>query len=122
MSKILIIDDSALSRRMIRTILEDGGHTVMEAVDGLSGIERFSIDKPHMATLDLTMPEMTGFDVLDKLLKVDPEAKVVVVSADIQQSSREMVKAAGAKGFINKPFVADDVLQTVGQVLKGGQG
>jgi len=122
MSKILTIDDSALSRRMIRTILEDGGHTVVEAGNGLSGIERFSIEKPDLTLLDLTMPEMTGFDVLDKLLKVDPEAKVVVVSADIQQSSREMVKTGGAKGFINKPFVADDVLQTVGQVLKGGQG
>ena len=81
MSKILIVDDSALSRRMMRTILEDGGHTVVEAGDGLSGIERFSIDRPDLCLLDLTMPEMTGFDVLDKLLKVDPEAKVVVVSA-----------------------------------------
>jgi two-component system, chemotaxis family, chemotaxis protein CheY len=120
MSKILIIDDSGLSRRMLRTVLEDGGYTVVEAGDGLSGIERFSIDKPDLTCLDLTMPEMTGFDVLDKLHKVDPEAKVVVISADIQQSSRDMVKTAGAKGFINKPFVPDDVLQTVGQVLKGG--
>ncbi len=122
MSKILIIDDSALSRRMLRTILEDGGYAVVEAGDGLSGIEQFSIERPDLTLLDLTMPEMTGFDVLDKLVKVDPEARVVVVSADIQQSSREMVKTAGAKGFINKPVVVDDVLQTVDRVLKGGQG
>ena len=122
MSKILIIDDSALSRRMIRTILEEGGHTVLQARDGLSGLERFSVERPDLCCLDLTMPEMTGFDVLDNLLKVDPEAKVVVISADIQQSSRDMVKARGAKGFINKPVAVDDVLQTVDQVLKGEQG
>ena len=122
MSKILIIDDSGLSRRMLRTVLEDGGYTVVEAGDGLSGIERFSVEKPDLCCLDLTMPEMTGFDVLDNLLKVDPDVKVVVISADIQESSRDMVKAGGAKGFINKPFVADDVLQTVDRVLKGGQG
>lgn len=122
MSKILIIDDSGLSRRMLRTVLEDGGYTVVEAGDGLSGIERFSVEKPDLCCLDLTMPEMTGFDVLDNLLKVDPDVKVVVISADIQESSRDMVKAGGAKGFINKPFAADDVLQTVDRVLKGGQG
>jgi len=119
MSKILIVDDSALSRRMLRTILEGGGYAVVEAVDDLSGIERFSIESPDLTMLDLTMPEMTGFDVLEKLLKVDPGARVVVVSADIQQSSREMVKAAGGKGFVNKPFVANDLLKTVDEVLKG---
>jgi len=121
MSKILIVDDSALSRRMLRTILEGGGHTVVEAGDGLSGLERFSIENPDLTLLDLTMPEMTGFDVLEKLHKMDPEARIVVVSADIQQSSLEMVKAAGGKGFINKPLVADDLLQTVDRVLKGDQ-
>jgi two-component system, chemotaxis family, chemotaxis protein CheY len=121
MSKILIIDDSALSRRMLRTILEGGGHTVVEAGDGLSGLEQFSIERPDLTFLDLTMPGMNGFEVLEKLRQVDPGARVVVASADIQQSSREMTKTGGAKGFINKPYVADDVLQTVDRVLKGDQ-
>ncbi len=122
MSKILIVDDSALSRRMLHTILEGSGHTVVEAGDGLSGLERFSIERPDLCFLDLTMPGMDGFEVLDKLLKVDPEARVIMASADIQQSSREMAEAGGAKGFINKPLVADHVLQIVDRVLKGGQG
>ena len=120
MSKILIVDDSALSRRMLRSILEGAGHEVVEAVDGLAALERFAIDRPELTLLDLTMSGMHGLEVLEKLREIDPGAKVIVASADIQKSSHEMAVARGGQGFIQKPFVADKVVQTVDTVLKGG--
>jgi len=119
MSKILIVDDSALSRRMLRTILEGAGYTVVEAEDGLSALERFTIDRPDLTLLDLTMSGMHGFEVLEKLQEMDPGVKVIVASADIQKSSYEMAAARGGQGFIQKPFMADSVLEAVKNVLKG---
>ena len=118
--KVLLVDDSGLARRGTRRVLEEAGYTVVEAEDGLSALERFSIDKPDVVLLDLVMKGMYGLDVLAKLRELDPAARVIVVSADIQTSSREMVQAAGAAGFINKPAAAGQVVAMVEQVLKGG--
>jgi len=119
MAKILIVDDSGLSRRTLRAILEEGGHEVTEAKDGLSALERFSLERPSLVLLDLTMEGIHGFEVLENLREIDSEAKVIVASADIQKSTREMAAARGGQGFIGKPFKADKVLQTVDSVLKG---
>jgi two-component system chemotaxis response regulator CheY len=118
-AKVLLVDDSGLARRGTRRVLEEAGYTVVEAEDGLSALERFSIDKPDVVLLDLVMKGMYGLDVLAKLRELDPAARVIVVSADIQTSSREMVQAAGASGFINKPAAPGQVVAMVEQVLKG---
>ena len=117
--KVLLVDDSGLARRGTRRVLEDAGYTVVEAEDGLSALERFSIDKPDVVLLDLVMKGMYGLDVLAKLRELDPAARVIVVSADIQTSSRDMVQAGGASGFINKPAQPGQVVAMVEQVLKG---
>jgi two-component system chemotaxis response regulator CheY len=118
-SKVLLVDDSGLARRGTRRVLEEAGYTVVEAEDGLSALERFSIDKPDVVLLDLVMKGMYGLDVLAKLRELDPAARVIVVSADIQTSSRDMVQAGGAAGFINKPAAPGQVVAMVEQVLKG---
>jgi two-component system chemotaxis response regulator CheY len=118
MAKILIVDDSGLSRRSLRKILEPAGHHVIEAEDGISALESYFIDKPDLVLLDLTMSGMYGVDVLIKLREMDSDARVIVASADIQSSTREMVQAGGAEAFINKPFTADQVLRAVKLVLK----
>ena len=117
--KVLLVDDSGLARRGTRRVLEDAGYTVVEAEDGLSALERFSVEKPDVVLLDLVMKGMYGLDVLAKLRELDPAARVIVVSADIQTSSREMVQAGGASGFINKPAAPGQVVAMVEQVLKG---
>ncbi len=104
--KILIVDDSALSRRTLRRILEPAGYEVVEADDGMTALEVYFLEKPSLVLLDLVMKGMYGLDVLVKLREMDQEARVVVASADIQSSTRKMVDEAGALGFINKPFVA----------------
>ena len=118
--KILIVDDSALSRRTLRRILETADYEVVEADDGMTALEVYFLEKPQLVLLDLVMKGMYGLDVLVKLREMDPNALVVVASADIQSSTRQMVDDAGALGFINKPFVTEQVLSDVEAALAKG--
>jgi two-component system chemotaxis response regulator CheY len=118
-SKILIVDDSALSRRTLRQILEPAGYSVTEAEDGLNALERYFLDKPDVVLLDLVMKGMYGLDVLTKLRELDGNAKVVVVSADVQTSSQELAEQAGGSAFVTKPFDKAEILRTLQAVLTG---
>jgi len=73
-----------------------------------------------LVLLDLVMKGMYGLDVLVKLREMDPKALVVVASADIQSSTRMMVDEAGALGFINKPFISEQVIAAVERVIVEG--
>jgi two-component system, chemotaxis family, chemotaxis protein CheY len=117
--RVLIVDDSALARRNLRQILESVNYEVAEAEDGLSALELYFLDKPDVVLLDLVMRGMYGLDVLEKLRQLDPLAKVVVVSADVQTSSQQLVDQAGAKAFISKPFDREEIIGTLNAVLGG---
>jgi two-component system, chemotaxis family, chemotaxis protein CheY len=119
MAKILVVDDSSLSRRTLRKILEAEGHEINEAIDGDSALEQYFLDKPDLVLLDLVMKGMYGIDVLTKLREMDLEARVIVASADIQSSTHAMVKEGGAYAFITKPFMPEEVTQTVRAALEG---
>jgi two-component system chemotaxis response regulator CheY len=116
---VLVVDDSALSRRTLRHILEPAGYDVAEAEDGLAALERYYLDRPDVVLLDLVMKGMYGLEVLAKLRELDAEARVIVVSADIQTSSHELVEQAGAKAFVNKPFDKTDILEALSSALSG---
>ena len=118
--KIMVVDDSALSRRTLRRILEGGGYSIVEADEGMAALELYFIEKPDLVLLDLVMKGMYGLDVLSKLREMDPGARVIVASADIQTSTRALVEEAGATDFINKPFSAESVLDAVKTVLGEG--
>jgi two-component system, chemotaxis family, chemotaxis protein CheY len=120
-AKILIVDDSALTRRSLRQILETAGCAVVEAENGLDALERYFLDKPDVVLLDLVMNGMYGLDVLQKIRELDPRARIIVVSADIQTSSQDMAGAAGAAAFINKPFDRGDILSALDQALAGAR-
>jgi two-component system chemotaxis response regulator CheY len=120
-AKVLIVDDSALTRRSLRQILETAGCELIEAENGLQALERYFLDKPDVVFLDLVMRGMYGLDVLQKIRELDPRARIVVVSADIQTSSQDMVKEAGAAAFINKPFDRAEILTALDAVLAGAQ-
>ena len=119
-AKILIVDDSSLSRRTLRRILESGGYDVVEANDGMTALETYFLEKPNLVLLDLVMKGMYGLDVLTKLREMDPKALVVVASADIQSSTRKLVDEAGALGFIHKPFVSEQVIAATEAALAEG--
>jgi chemotaxis protein CheC len=112
-AKILIVDDSAMSRRIIRGFLESAGHEVCEASDGTAALERYSVEKPALVLLDLVMTGMGGLEVLQKLREIDSHACVIVATADIQNSTRELARRAGSRGFLNKPFQRDELLSIV---------
>jgi two-component system chemotaxis response regulator CheY len=116
-ARILIIDDSSLSRRLMRKILEEASFEVLEASDGFSALEVFSLEKPALVMLDLTMPGINGFEVLRKLKSLNPAINVIVASADVQSLTREQAFREGADGFINKPFVAEEVVELVQTLL-----
>jgi two-component system chemotaxis response regulator CheY len=120
MAKILLVDDSNLSRRILRRILEPTGHEILEASDGMVAIERYFIDQPDLVLLDMTMNGMHGLDVLSKLREMDGAVRVIVATADIQSSTRSMVQEGGGVGFITKPFVEEHVLSAINTVLSGG--
>lgn len=115
--KVLVVDDSSLARRGTRRILEGAGFTVSEAEDGVSALERYFLEKPDAVVLDLVMQGMYGLDVLARLREMDPSARVVVVSADIQSSSRELVRAGGAAGFLNKPINGTELVTLLQSVF-----
>lgn len=118
--KVLIVDDSSLSRRTLRRILESADYEIVEADDGMGALEVYFLEKPSLVLLDLVMKGMYGLDVLAKLREMDQQARVVVASADIQSSTRKLVHDAGALGFINKPFVPEQVIAAVEAALTEG--
>jgi two-component system, chemotaxis family, chemotaxis protein CheY len=117
-AKILLVDDSGLARRSVRQILEKAGYEIVEAEDGMVALERYFLEKPDVVLLDLVMKGMTGLDVLQKLHEMDPRVRAIVVSADIQDSSRELAVAGGAYEFLNKPVDAAALLTAVAGALE----
>ena len=101
-------------------MLESGGHAVNEAQNGAEALERYAAQRPDIVLLDMVMEQMTGLEVLARLRELDPEARVLVVSADIQTSTSDQARACGASGMLNKPFQKDQLLATVDKVVSGG--
>ena len=120
-AKILIVDDSSLARRTMRQLLEELGHTVEDASDGATALEKFFISPPDLVVLDLVMTGMYGVDVLTKMRELNPAAKVIIATADVQQSTADQVRAAGAKGILNKPVTREKLKSILDRLLGGGE-
>jgi two-component system chemotaxis response regulator CheY len=117
-NRILIVDDAAFMRMMIRDILTKNGYDVCgEANDGVQAIEKYKELKPDLITMDITMPEMDGIVALKEIKKVDPNAKVIMCSAMGQQAMVIDAIQAGAKDFIVKPFQPDRVIEAIKKTL-----
>ncbi|MCS7461885.1 response regulator [Paenibacillus doosanensis] len=117
-NRILIVDDAAFMRMMIRDILTKNGYEVVgEANDGAQAIEKFKEVRPDLITMDITMPEMDGIAALKEIKKIDPNAKVIMCSAMGQQAMVIDAIQAGAKDFIVKPFQADRVIEAIKKTL-----
>ena len=117
MASILIVDDSNYTRRTHRRILESDGHAVQEAATGMAAIESYFVQRPDLVLLDLTMEDMGGLEVLQKLRELHADARVIVVSADVQRSTARLVAESGALRFLGKPVTAEGLLETVRGVL-----
>jgi two-component system chemotaxis response regulator CheY len=117
-NKILVVDDAAFMRMMIKDILGKNGYEVVgEAQDGAVAVEKYKELKPDLVTMDITMPEMDGIAALKEIKKFDPNAKVIMCSAMGQQAMVIDAIQAGAKDFIVKPFQADRVIEAIKKTL-----
>lgn len=119
-AKILVVDDSALARRLMRQVLEELGHSVEEAADGAQALERYVLNRHDLVLLDMVMHGMYGLEVLKKLRELNPLVPVIIATADIQKSTREQVKEAGAAAMINKPLRKEELAAVLATVLAGG--
>jgi len=117
MASIMIVDDSNYTRRTHRRILESEGHTVIEAASGMAALEGYFVHQPDLVLLDLTMEDMSGLEVLQKLRELQPDVRVIVVSADVQRTTSQIVADSGAMRFVGKPVTADGLLGAVRDVL-----
>lgn len=119
-ARILIVDDSGLARRLVKQYVEEQGHTVEEATDGAQALERYVLNRHDVVILDMVMHGMYGVEVLKKLRELNPELRVIVLTADIQKTTREQVKAGGAVAMINKPVKKDELISVLNTILAGG--
>ena len=116
--RILIVDDAAFMRMMIKDILTKNGFEVVgEAADGAQAVSLYQELKPDLVTMDITMPEMDGITALKEIKSANPSAKVIMCSAMGQQAMVIDAIQAGARDFIVKPFQADRVIEAINKVL-----
>ena len=118
MAKIMICDDAAFMRMMIKDILTKNGYNIAgEAENGAKAVEKYAELKPDLVLMDITMPEMDGIEALKKIKASDPGASVIMCSAMGQQAMVIESIQSGAKDFIVKPFQADRVIEAVQKVV-----
>lgn len=117
MAVILVVDDSAYARRLMRKNLEAAQHEVIEADGGIAAIESYFLRRPDVVLLDLTMEDLSGLEVLRKLREMDANARVIVVSADVQSSTEDLVRDAGGNSFLGKPVPTDQLLSAISAAI-----
>ena len=114
-----MVDDSKMSRKMLRAILEEAGYSIIaEATNGAEAVEAYKEHKPDLVTLDITMPVMDGIEALKQLLVINPDVKAIMITAAGQQSKLIKALKIGAKKFITKPFEKEEIITNVELVLK----
>ena len=117
-AKILIIDDAAFMRMMLKDILMEGGYDIAgEIEDGKEAVKAYEKLKPDLVTMDIVMPEVGGINAVKEIIKIYPQAKIIMVSALGQQALVKEAIQAGAKGFIVKPFKPEKVIEEVKKIL-----
>jgi CheY-like chemotaxis protein len=117
-TSVLIVDDAAFSRRMLRKYVEAEGCQVLEAANGQQALEMVQQHQPDCILTDLLMPDVDGFQLLQTLRDQGWTRPIAIITADIQDASRQRGLALGAARFINKPAKEDEVRQTVRQLLQ----
>ena len=119
MAKVLVIDDSAVARMSLGSTFREAGHEVVEAEDGARGIEAFREHRPDVVFLDLTMPVMDGFEALAHITRLDPKAKVIMVTGDTKPATLQRIEALRAFGHLRKFPTKDGLLNALAAALAG---
>jgi two-component system chemotaxis response regulator CheY len=116
-AKVLVVDDAAFMRLRACKVLQDNGHEVVQAENGAEAVRQYAEHRPDAVLLDITMPEMDGLSALKEIRRIDPAARVAMVTAMGQQAIVMEALRAGAKDFVLKPFQPDRVLGALQKLL-----
>ncbi len=117
MAKILIVDDSWLTRKSVEKILVSEGYDITQAENGVTGLEMIEEQVPDCVLCDLLMPELDGYGVLKALTEKGNEIPVIVLTADIQDTAKDECIKLGAVDFLNKPPQPDQLIEIVKKAL-----
>lgn len=118
MAKVLIVDDAAFMRGSLEFIIKNSGHEVVGAAkDGKEAIELYKNLKPDLVTLDILMKEVDGLKTLEAIMRHDPDARVVMITALGQEEKQKQAERLGAKGYIRKPFKQAEITEEIKKVL-----
>ncbi len=108
--KILIVDDSPISRRILKSCIpKDRGYEFFEAGDGRAGLDTYRNIRPDVTFMDLTMPVMDGLCATGEIRKFDPDATIIVCTADVQAKSISNALNLGAMMVVKKPPTKETV-------------
>ncbi len=123
--KILIVDDSPVARKMLMSFMpRDAGYELYEARDGKEGLEKYMDIGPDVTFMDLTMPVMSGHESLERIMKYDRDAMIIVVTADVQIKSIKKSIDLGAYMVLQKPLKREEIhsalLRVGDELLKAG--
>ena len=116
MAKVLVIDDEKGVREMVRRMLESEHHTILEAADGIDGVKVFQEEQPDVVVTDIIMPNADGLEVIQRILKINPQAKIVAMSGGGRLADETYLKYArkfGAATVLSKPFPPDELLSLI---------
>jgi len=117
MVRVIVADDSDAIRLVLKDILDIGGHELVgEATNGDEAVKRFIETKPDIILLDMAMPKKDGLTALKEIITIDPEARIIMVTASDNQNTMRECISAGALAYILKPFNFQDVLKTITEV------
>lgn len=117
MARVLVVDDSEFMRSVLASALRRGGHETVAAVDGGSAVEVYKSSHPDLVTMDITMPDVDGLEAASAILKLDPDARIVMCTALNQEAIIRRAVSIGVAEFLTKPFDPEKILSTVNRVL-----
>jgi two-component system chemotaxis response regulator CheY len=119
MLKVVVVDDTMMVRRTLKYLLEkELGHEVLaEGTNGIEGVEAFKNNNPDLVTMDITMPEMDGITAVQKIMEINPEAKIIMVTSYGQEDMVLKAVQAGASSYLVKPITADKLQDAISKVF-----
>ena len=117
MAKVLVVDDAAFMRVRAAKVLTDSGHEVEQAENGLEAVKKYADWRPDAVLMDITMPEMDGLTALRAIRKLDPKARIAMVTAMGQQAIVMQALKDGARDFVLKPMQPDRILAALAKIL-----
>jgi two-component system chemotaxis response regulator CheY len=119
MARILIVDDSAVSRKKLRAVIQSAHHEIVgEACGGAEASKKYEELKPELVTMDITMPDIDGIAVLKKIIEGHPDAKVVMITALGKADKILEALNAGARNYITKPYEDDQIIRAINEALE----